>query len=86
MHRIEFAPSAYRQFAKLSREAKRRITPHIEALADDPRPPGAVALSGSTELLRIRVGVYRLVYTIEDDRLLVLVVKVGHRRDIYRDL
>lgn len=86
MYRIEFAPSAYRQFAKLSHEAKRRITPRIDALADNPRPPGADAFTGSNELLRIRVGVYRVVYAIEDDRLLVLAVKVGHRRDIYRDL
>lgn len=86
MYRIEFSPSAYRQFSKLPPEAKRRIAPHIDALADDPRPPGAASLTGPTELLRIRIGVYRVVYTIEDDKLLVLVVKIGHRRDVYRGI
>lgn len=86
MYRIEFAPSAYRQFAKLSPEARRRIAPHIDALAIDPRPSGAVRLTAPEELLRIRVGVYRIVYAVEDERLVVLVLKIGHRRDVYRGL
>ena len=53
-------------------------------LATDPRPPGARALKDRPGYLRVRVGDYRLIYTIEDDVLRVIVVRVGHRRDVYR--
>ena len=62
----------------------RRVDARILALAEDPRPPGAKRLAGSEGLHRIRVGDYRVVYAIEDDVLLVLVVRIGHRRDVYR--
>ena len=81
---IEFSSAAHRQFAKLEAEARRRIAPAIDALALDPRPPGAVALAGEESIYRIRVGAYRVVYAVEDARLVVLVVKIGHRRDVYR--
>lgn len=55
----------------------------IRSLADDPRPAGCEKLSGQ-ERYRVRQGAYRIIYEIEDARLLVLVVKIGHRRDIYR--
>ena len=65
---------------------QRRILPRIHALAADPRPHGAQALQGGERRrLRIRVGDYRIIYRVEDDVLIVVVVKVGHRRDIYRD-
>jgi mRNA interferase RelE/StbE len=83
---IEFAPTAYRQFSKLDAAARKRIAPFIDALSEDPRPAGAKRLVVGEELWRVRVGIYRVVYAIEDDRLVVLVVKVGHRRDVYRGL
>lgn len=58
----------------------------IEQLSNDPRPQGVVSLSGENNLLRIRDGDYRIVYSVEDDILLILVVGVGHRKDIYRRL
>ena len=61
-----------------------RILNRIRALADDPRPPGCERLSGQARY-RIRQGRYRIVYEIEDARLVVLVVRVAHRRDVYRD-
>ena len=61
----------------------KRIMQHIRSLADDPRPPGCEKLSGE-ERYRVRQGAYRVIYEIEDARLTVLVVKVGHRRDVYR--
>lgn len=84
--RIEFARSAYRAFGRLDPQVRRRLEPHISALADDPRPTGAKRLVTGEELLRIRVGAYRIVYHVQDDVLLVLVLKLGHRRDVYRDL
>jgi mRNA interferase RelE/StbE len=58
----------------------------VEALADDPRPQGAVKISGDDNLWRVRVGDYRVVYEIHDDRLIVLVLRVAHRKDVYRGL
>ncbi len=85
-YRVEFLASARRELSKLSPEIQRRILPRIEALASDPRPHGAQALQGGErKRLRIRVGDYRVIYRIEDDVLIVVVVKVGHRREIYRD-
>lgn len=60
-----------------------RIVERIRALADEPRPPGSRKLSGR-ERYRLREGVYRIVYSIKDDTLTVWVVKIGHRRDVYR--
>lgn len=61
----------------------RRILGRIEALRDDPRPPGCQKLGGA-ELYRIRQGVYRIVYSIDDDRIVVEVIRIGHRRVVYR--
>ena len=84
MYRIHFAGRAERAFRKLSPEVQRRLDPAILALADNPRPPGCLKLSGPDSLWRIRVGDYRIVYQIQDEILLILVVNVGHRREIYR--
>ena len=83
---IAFAPSARKAFANLSQQVKRRLQAAIDALADNPRPHGVTPLSGHDDLWRIRVGDYRVVSAIRDRELLILVVKVGHRREIYRDL
>jgi mRNA interferase RelE/StbE len=69
-----------RQFPKVD---VKRILQRIRSLADDPRPQGCEKLSGQ-ERYRLRQGVYRIVYEIDDNVLVVLVVKVGHRRDVYR--
>jgi len=62
----------------------RRLRESIDRLAESPRPPGCVKLQGPEELYRVRVGDYRIVYQIQDAVLVVLVVEVGHRREIYR--
>jgi mRNA interferase RelE/StbE len=66
-----------------SKRDRQRIVARIAELADDPRPPGCEKLSGQ-EKYRIRQGRFRIVYSIEDQELVVLVVKVGHRKDVYR--
>lgn len=84
-YRVEFAPAALRAFAKLDPETQRRLRPRIEALGENPRPSGAKAMQGADSgLLRIRIGDYRVVYIVKDDVLRVLVVKIGHRREVYR--
>lgn len=81
---ISYAASAAKALRKLDRAAARRLLQAIERLADDPRPAGCRQLKGGDGEFRIRVGDYRIVYDIEDDRLVVLVLRVGHRREIYR--
>lgn len=66
-----------------SKKDRRRIVERIQALATDPRPPGSRKLSGR-DRYRLRQGVYRILYSIEDDELTVWVVKIGHRKDVYR--
>lgn len=84
VYRIEFKPAARRQFASLPRGVQERISPEIDTLAVNPRPPVAVKLEGADNLYRIRKGDYRILYQIQDQILLVLVVKIGHRKDVYR--
>jgi mRNA interferase RelE/StbE len=84
-YRIEFKPAAVRALAALPNPDQRRIRTRIDALAAEPRPPGAVDLRGSPEgFLRIRSGDYRIIYLVQDRVLLVIVVTIGHRRDVYR--
>lgn len=82
-HRIELRPAAVRALRKVERQDRDRIRGAIALLAEDPRPPGARALQGR-QGLRVRVGDYRIIYTVHDDVLLVVVVALGHRRDDYR--
>lgn len=82
-YRVEVAPAAVRQLRKLTPDARRRVQAAIELLADQPRPNAAKKLVGGDGEWRVRTGDYRITYEIRDDVLLVLVVAVGHRRDIY---
>lgn len=81
-YRIELRPAAVKALRKIDPQDARRIQGAIALLGQDPRPPGAKALQGRPGL-RVRVGNYRIIYTIHDDVLLVVVVTLGHRRDIY---
>jgi mRNA interferase RelE/StbE len=81
-YRIELRPAAVRALRKIDHRDRDRIRAAIALLAQDPRPPGARALKGRPGL-RVRVGDYRILYAVEDDVLLVVVVTLGHRRDVY---
>jgi mRNA interferase RelE/StbE len=83
-YHIEVTASAARSMKKLTRPVQVRIARAIDSLALDPRPHGSVKLSGDDELYRVRVGAYRILYCIADKKLLILVVAIGHRREIYR--
>ena len=80
---VEILRSAQKQLAKIDGQDRERIIDAIRALANDPRPPGSKKLSGRSAW-RIRIGTYRVIYEVHDERLLVLVVAVGHRREAYR--
>ena len=83
-YRIDFSPSAAREFRKLPLAVRERLRPAIDGLATDPRPRGTKAMSGWDGALRIRVGDWRIVYRVKDEHLLVFVVRIGHRGDVYR--
>ena len=83
---VEVTPAAGRQIRKLDRNTQKRILARIEKLEEDPRPRDAAKLQSPEELYRIRVGDYRIIYQVEDDRLIVLIVRVGNRREVYRSL
>jgi mRNA interferase RelE/StbE len=84
LYRVQFLGAAARQIRKLPQDIQRRITAKAELLAVDPRPPGVAKLAGPDEFYRVRVGDYRIIYEIRDEILLVLVVRLGHRKDVYR--
>lgn len=81
---VEFTPAAERQFAKLPVAARTLVAAVVVALASNPRPQGCVKLAGADDLWRIRVRQYRIVYRVLDRRLVVTVVKIGDRKDVYR--
>jgi len=81
-YRIELRPAAVRALKRIERRDRDRIRGAIALLGEDPRPPGARALRGRPGY-RVRVGDYRIIYTIDDGVLLVVVVTLDHRRDVY---
>ncbi|MGH3765449.1 MAG: type II toxin-antitoxin system RelE family toxin [Pseudonocardiaceae bacterium] len=85
-YRLEITRDALRALAKLDKPVRRRVQAAIDELSEQPRPPGVLALQGLRRAYRLRVGNYRVIYTVDDNRLLVLVVDLGHRREIYRGL
>ena len=82
-YRVVLAPSAARQLRKFDPDVRRRIQAAIELLAAEPQPPAATRLVGGSGEWRARTGNYRIVYQINDNELVVLVLRMGHRREIY---
>ena len=81
---ILLAPPAERQFKALAEPTQKRIVKRLRTLAANPRPQGVKKLVGEDDLYRIREGDYRIIYTIREKELIVLVVKIGDRKEIYR--
>ncbi|MBW4469228.1 MAG: type II toxin-antitoxin system RelE/ParE family toxin [Stenomitos rutilans HA7619-LM2] len=86
VYRIEFIKRAAKELKALPLDIQLQLKPKIDALAENPRPPGVIKLEGEDNAYRLRVRDYRLVYEIYDDRLVISVVRVGHRREVYRRL
>lgn len=84
-HRVVLARSAGRELEKLPANLVGRIFPKIEALSAQPRPPGCKKLKGGRGLWRIRIGDYRVIYSVDDRAHLVDIVAVRHRSEAYRD-
>ncbi len=85
-HAVELSHRATKEFLALPLEMRKRIAPRLDGLGDDPRPAAAVKLEGAKDAYRIRVGDYRVVYQIFEEQRQVVVARIGHRRDVYRNL
>lgn len=83
-YKIEVAKKVRKNFQKIPKHDAKRILAAIESLAEEPRPNQSKKLKDE-ELYRLRIGIYRVIYQIFDDVLVIQVVKVGHRKDVYRE-
>lgn len=83
-YRLLIKPSAAKEIESAPKKDRLRIVNRIKDLSSDPRPPGCEKLSGHDDKYRVRQGTYRIVYTISDVGLVVCIVKVGHRKEVYR--
>jgi mRNA interferase RelE/StbE len=83
-HQVQFYPAAARDLRSLPRKMQERVFRSIEKLAYTPRPRGCTKLAGEEDLYRVRVGDYRVLFQVVDSILTVLVVRIGHRRQVYR--
>ncbi|PZP17357.1 MAG: plasmid stabilization protein [Brachybacterium faecium] len=81
---ISYSRSAAKALKSIHPQDRRRILEAVESLAAEPRPPGSIQLSGGEGECRNRVGDYRIVYDIEHEEVLILVLRIGHRREVYR--
>jgi len=84
-HSIEFDAAADKELEALPKNLNARIIKAILLLADNPRPRGCKKLKGEQNAYRIRIGDYRVIYEVYDDVLIVLVIRVAHRREVYKD-
>lgn len=82
-YKIFIKPTAVKELKKIPKQDLSRIIAKIRSLSSNPRPLGCEKLSADEEY-RVRQGSYRIIYSIEDDKLVVLVIKIGHRKDVYR--
>ena len=83
-HEIEISRTAEKQLGRLPRVDQERVARAMLALADDPFPRGVRKLTGYDDVLRVRAGRYRILYSVSERALIIIVLKVGHRRDVYR--
>jgi len=83
-YRLLIKPSAAKEIESAPKKDRLRIIKRIQDLSSDPRPPGCEKLSGHDEKYRVRQGTYRIAYTISDVGLVICIVKVGHRKEVYR--
>lgn len=84
MYKIQYRRSVEKQLRKLSPSVRKQVFKRINILATNPRPDGVTKLQGGDSAYRIRLGDYRIIYQIIDDKLIVEVIRIGHRSDVYR--
>ena len=85
-YRVEFAKSAAKALLSIPKRDQKKIAKKIESLATDPPDPVTTKMKGDNPFHRVRIGDYRIIYEIQNDILLILILKIGHRKDVYRRL
>ncbi len=85
-YEVSYDPKAVKEIKKLDHKVARRVVRAVDALSADPRPASSRSLTGHADLRRLRVGDYRVIYTVRDAELVVLALRVAHRGSVYRDL
>lgn len=85
-YQVEFTQIAFDEFAHLTEKVQGKLSLVIGALSDEPRPRGARKITGLDDCYRIRYGDYRLIYAVIDEYLVVLIVRAGHRKDVYENM
>jgi mRNA interferase RelE/StbE len=83
-YRIEVSATAERQLKKIRREDQVRILRSVSLLAVEPHPSGCRKMSGYEAVYRFRIGKYRVIYKIDENRIVIIILKIGHRREVYR--
>jgi mRNA interferase RelE/StbE len=83
-YKIEISGTAEKQLKKLPRDDQRRVARAMVGLGDDPHPLGSRKLTGYDDVYRVRVGMYRVIYSVSGRQLVVIILKIGHRKDVYR--
>ncbi len=81
---IEISRTAEKQLRKLDPDDRSRVAKAMVALADDPYPQGSRKLAGYDDVFRVRVGRYRILYEVSGKKLIIIILKIGHRKDVYR--
>jgi mRNA interferase RelE/StbE len=81
---LEFTASALKEFQALGRQIQRRVSDKANALCENPFPAGVKKLQGQVDHFRIRVGDYRVIYRVDGKRVVIVIVRIGHRREVYR--
>lgn len=84
MYAVRLDSRTWKVVERLPDEIRGRIVRKLKALEDDPRPPGVVKMAGPEDVYRVRAGDWRIVYAIRDRELVVIVIRIGHRREVYR--
>lgn len=85
-YEVAYDPKVVKELKKLDRTVARRVMRAVDALSTDPRPASSAPLVGHADVLRLRVGDYRVIYAVRDAELVVLALRVGHRGAVYRNL
>jgi mRNA interferase RelE/StbE len=83
-YKVEISATAERQLRKLPKDVLRRVVRALEQLSDDPYPPGSRKLTGWHDTFRIRIGTHRILYVVHKEIVTIIVLKIGHRKDVYR--
>lgn len=86
VYRLQYKSSVKKELRKLSRTDRITIVHKIKLLKKEPRPEGSAKLKGSRDLFRIRHGDYRIIYQIQNNVLIIIIIRIGHRREIYKNL